>query len=498
MCVSGEEGRYVFANEAFAALVGIPLAELLASDPYQIWVETTHPDDLAVERDALERIAKGEIERFQIEKRLSARGGSPRWVRVDVVGAREPTGRLETITAFFTDIDEQKTAAAAIERLEAQLRQTQKLDAIGKLAGGVAHDFNNRLLIIMGYTELLKRALPLDSALAQHAEMVLSSAQRSAELTRQLLAYSRRQVLQPEPFDLNVTVDHMHQLLERVIGDRVELVTALGARHAVFSDPGQIEQVILNLAINARDAMPAGGRLTLETCDLSLPSEGDGSPPCNDYVVLIVSDTGTGIPQDVLPHIFEPFFTTKEVGQGTGLGLSMVDGIVNQSGGAVKVATRVGAGTRFEVRLPRAREPAAPSLPYKAVSAPHRALNLETVLICDDDEDVRRLLMDILGLRAYSLLEARNGRHALELAHAHEGRIDLLITDLVMPGLGGIDLAAALRARDPSLRVLYVSGYTEKADLLAAPLDPRTQFLAKPFLPGDLTRAVFDMLESHV
>jgi len=493
MCVSGEKGRYVFVNDAFARMVGRSRDEVIASDPYAIWVEVTHPDDLTPEREALERVAKGEIDRFQIEKRIVAPGREPRWYRADVVAAREPNGRLESITGYFTDIHEQRAAVEERDRLEMQIRQTQKLDALGKLAGGVAHDFNNRLLIIVGYTELIKRELPASSPLSAYADLVLASAQRGGELTRQLLAYSRRQVLQPEAFDLNQTVDGMRRLLERLIGDRIELVTSLAAQQPVFSDPGQIEQVILNLAINARDAMPGGGRLTLETRDVHLRANSDPVLQEGDYVMLGVRDTGVGIPEDVVPHIFEPFFTTKAVGQGTGLGLSMVEGIVSQSGGAVRVTTSVGQGTRFTVHLPCA--PDVPPPRYRTLNATPRRLAVETVMVCDDDDDVRRLFVDVLNLRGYRILEARQGRHALDVAAEHEGPIHLLITDLVMPELGGIELATELRKRDPTLRVIYVSGYTEDADRLAEPLGPNTRFLAKPFLPGDLTRVVFGMLE---
>jgi two-component system, cell cycle sensor histidine kinase and response regulator CckA len=476
--------------------VGRSVAEIMATDPYQIWLEVSDPQDLEEERRAMGRVAKGEIEGYRFERRMIPRGGEPRWVRVDFLATREPNGRLEYITAYFTDIHEQHAASLARERLEAQLRQTQKLDALGKLAGGVAHDFNNRLLIIMGYTELLRSELPADSGLAEQANMVLASAQRSAALTRQLLAYSRRQVLKPEAFNINETVDRVRSLLERLIGERIQLVTALGAHNAVYSDPGQIEQVILNLAINARDAMPQGGRLVLETSDVALGPGEDAGLPAGDYVTLCVSDTGIGIPEEIVPHIFEPFFTTKEVGQGTGLGLSMVEGIVRQSGGAVRVATRVGQGSRFSVHLPRASD--APPARYQAVSAAPQAISrFETALVCDDDDDVRRLLAAVLTMRAYTILQARSGKDALEVAGRHQGPIHLLVTDLVMPDLGGIELAAELRRRDPGLCVLYVSGYTEDAANLSEPLDPHTRFLSKPFLPRDLTSAVFSMLEQR-
>ncbi len=496
LCVSGAKGRYVFINEAFAKMLGHDREELLARDPFEVFAEVTPADEFELERAVIGRVARGEIDSYQLDKRVIAKSGESRWVRMDAFASRDAEGRLECMTAFFTDTEQQRALALAQEKLQAQLQEAQKLGAIGKLAGGIAHDFNNRLVIIMGYGELLKRGLPADSPLAHHADMVLASAKRAAELTRQLLAYSRRQVLKPEAFDLNEMAERMKQLLSTAIGDRVELLTVLGATREILADPGQIEQVILNLALNARDAMPGGGRLTLETKDVTFgPSEHPTLPP-GDYVSLVVSDAGTGIPEGVLPHIFEPFFTTKETGQGTGLGLSMVEGIVHQSGGATGVESTVGKGTTFTIHLPHAHARAVPaSVRVPSESARPRDVSFETVLVCDDDDEVRELLVKVLGLRAYSILSARNGRHALEVARRHEGPIHLLVTDVAMPELSGIELSAALRKRHPGLRVLYISGYTENADLLSAPLGPRTYFLAKPFLPGDLTSTVSSILE---
>jgi CheY-like chemotaxis protein len=359
----------------------------------------------------------------------------------------------------------------------------------------VAHDFNNRLVIIMGYAEVLKNSLPPGSEGVHQANMVLSSSQRAAELTRQLLAYSRRQALKPHAFDLNETVDRMRLLLERLIGDDIELVTTLRARNPVFSDPGQIEQVILNLAFNARDAMPNGGRLTLETRDQAIGPGAAFDLAPGTYVALIVRDTGTGIPQEIVPRIFEPFFTTKELGKGTGLGLATVEGIVRQSGGGIQVETREAAGTTFNVLLPRARAldriTAVPRL-----EPPKQLHRFESLLVCDDDDEVRELLASVLRIRAYHVLEARNGQHALEVAATHGGPIDLLITDLVMPELSGTQLAAELRKSHSTLKVLFISGYTEDEKVLSGALDPGDQFLAKPFLPGELARAVLGMLTS--
>jgi two-component system cell cycle sensor histidine kinase/response regulator CckA len=491
--VSGAKGRYVFVNDAFARMIGRTRDELMALDPFQVWVASAHPDDVEPERAEMGRMAKGEIDRFQFEKRVVAVTGETRWVRMDAVATRDPAGRLETVTAYFSDVEEQREMARMRQRLEAQLREEKKLGAVGKLAGGIAHDFNNRLVVVMGYAELLKRELPAESPVAGHAEMVLSSAKRAAELTRQLLAYSRRQVLEPDAFCPNEMTERIRGLLGTVLTDSIELVTVLGAKRSVLADPGQIERVILNLVLNARDAMPSGGRLTIETCDATF---GPGEHPtlqAGDYVALVVADTGTGIPEQDLPHVFEPFFTTKKVGQGTGLGLSMVEGIVHQSGGAVGVESAVGRGTTFTIYLPRALMPVTERSVAEETHA--RSGAFETVLVCDDDDDVRKLVAEVLRLRAYTILTARNGEHALEIVRRHGGPIHLLVSDLAMPGMGGIELGARLRERDESMRVLYISGYGNGADGLSAGRDPGVHFLPKPFLPGDLTRAVSAILE---
>jgi two-component system cell cycle sensor histidine kinase/response regulator CckA len=491
--VDGAKGRYVFANETFARMIGKTREEVLQSDPYQVAFETTHPDERVISRQAIERVAQG-ADHFQYEKRLVRSDGEICWVSVDLVPTRDQDGRMAFLTFYFTDIDARRNADATRQALEEQLRQAQKLEALGRLAGGVAHDFNNRLLIIMGQAELLRNALPSASPHVARTDLVLDSAQRAAELTRQLLAFSRRQVLKPQSFDLNAVVDNMLLLLERLIGPDSQLATVLGAIHPVVADPGQVEQVIINLAINARDAMPRGGRLILETKDVAvLGPEPSGLSP-GDYVALGVRDSGVGIPEAILPRIFEPFFTTKEVGQGTGLGLATVQGIVHQSGGSVRVESREGHGSTFTICLPRAREETAKAKPPPK-SPLARGAAFETVLVCEDDDGVRQLIANVLSLRGYAVLEAQSGRHALEVAAKQRDAIDLLVTDLVMPGLGGIELAAKLRERAPRLIVLYISGYTEQATLLSGPLGPDTHFLPKPFLPSDLTRVVCSILE---
>jgi two-component system, cell cycle sensor histidine kinase and response regulator CckA len=491
MCCSVRTGEYIFSNAAHAGFLGYTPEEIVGGDPHQRWMQITHPEDFQRELDEHQRLAQGEITSFESERRCIRKDGEVHWARVTVVGSRDDKNRLEYIYVYFVDVHDHHTSIEARERLEAELRQSQKIEALGRLAGGVAHDFNNRLLVIMGYAEGLKHRFPPASVEAGQAEMVIASAQRAAELTRQLLAYSRRQVMKPRSFDLNETIDRMRRWLERLIGENIELVTELAAKQPVFCDPGQIEQVVLNLAVNARDAMTRGGRLTLETYDTTV-HETD-QLRAGDYVVLVARDTGSGIPNSVLPRIFEPFFTTKEVGSGTGLGLAMVDGIVRQSGGAVSVESAPETGTTFSVYLPRATV-SADRASEISPEPPSRDLTFETLLVCDDDDGVRRLLVDLLRVRSYHVLEACNGKHAIQIARSHSGPIDVLITDLVMPEIGGVELASTLRRHRTNLKVLYVSGYTDNEAVLSGALGPGENFLGKPFLPGELVRAVLGLL----
>jgi CheY-like chemotaxis protein len=301
-------------------------------------------------------------------------------------------------------------------------------------------------------------------------------------------------VLQPQVVDLNSVVDQMRPWLERLIGEDIELTTSLAADYPILSDRGQIEQVIMNLAINARDAMPRGGRLTLETKSVTLTDHDSSAMPKGDCVALVMSDSGAGIAEDVLPRVFEPFFTTKDVGRGTGLGLATVEGIVHQSGGSVRVESVIGQGSTFTILLPRASE-ATPQARPPAQIPIARGPDFETVLVCDDDDGVRELVANVLKLRAYTVLKARNGKHALAVAEEHQRPIHLLVTDLVMPELGGIELAGELRRKHAQLCVLYISGYTEDVTIVSGQLAPGTSFLPKPFLPSELTRSVCSILE---
>jgi PAS domain S-box-containing protein len=492
---SFELNKFLEVNQAYCDFLGYSREEVLAADPYQHWMTTTLPDDYDVERPLLQRVVTGELDRYRVEKRYVRKSGEVRWGQLSYSCIRDDRGRVRLSIITCADIQDHKRALEARDKLEGNLLQAQKLETVGRLVGGVAHDFNNRLLVIMGYADLLKRGSAHDSVLASHAEVVVSSARRAADLTRQLLAYSRRQVLRPRPADLNAVVDGTRRMLERLIGERVELVTVLGAKYPMLADPGQIEHVLMNLTLNARDAMPDGGRVTLETFDVevSLESPLESLAP-GAYVALSVSDTGTGISEAARKHIFEPFFTTKDIGRGTGLGLATADGIVRQSGGGIGVKSSEGHGSTFTVYLPRAVDTASELTPARAEKSDYVPClpAVETILVVDDEDDVRKLLVDVLRFGAYRVIEARDGEQALELALAHDSPVDLLVTDIVMPGMSGMELADALRSRSPDLKVLFMSGYAERDRI--RPLHENEQFVPKPFLPAEFFRVVNQFL----
>ncbi|MDP3911069.1 MAG: response regulator [Gemmatimonadales bacterium] len=385
----------------------------------------------------------------------------------------------------------------AYKKLEHQFRQAQKMEAVGRLAGGIAHDFNNVLTAISGYTELLiEEAAPQDPRRGD-LEEIRTAAERAAGLTRQLLAFSRQQVLEPRVLDLNAVVAGMDKMLRRILGEDVELAAALAARLGrIKADPGQIEQVILNLAVNARDAMPGGGKLTIETADVELDDAYAGEHVAvvpGPYVMLAVSDTGTGMDAETKAKIFEPFFTTKGPGKGTGLGLATVYGIVKQSGGNLWVYSEPGQGATFKVYLPRVDEPAERPA---AAAAPARPIaGTETILVVEDNESVRRLVRTVLSGHGYTVLEAAEPAEALALVGRHGGEIALLVTDVVMPGMSGRELAQQVEAVRPDLLVLYMSGYTDDAIVNHGVLEAGVAFLQKPFTPAGLLRKVREVLD---
>jgi two-component system, cell cycle sensor histidine kinase and response regulator CckA len=376
-----------------------------------------------------------------------------------------------------------------------QLRQSQKLEGIGRLAGGIAHDFNNLLTAINGYSDLMLRRLCEGDPLRRNAEEIRKAGERAASLTRQLLAFSRKQVLQPLVLDLNAVVADMDKLLRRLIGEDIDLVTSLEPKLGrVKADPGQIEQVVMNLAVNARDAMPRGGHLTIETRNVYLDktyAHSHVSVHPGRYVMLAVSDTGIGIDAKIREHIFEPFFTTKEAGKGTGLGLSMVYGIVKQSGGNIWVYSEPGHGTAFKIYLPQIEEEASTE---SSVIASEVVRGTETILLVEDEERLRELIREILEMEGYTVLAASNGHEALSICEQHEGTIDLLITDVVMPEMSGRELAESLEHNCSDVKVLFMSGYTDDAIVRHGVLEASAFFLQKPFTPDALSRKVREVL----
>ena len=397
---------------------------------------------------------------------------------------------------FFESVAGMIAVAIEREQLERQFRQSQRLEALGQLAGGVSHDFNNLLSVIMGQAEILRRRLPNDERLLRSADEILKATDRAAGLTRQLLAFSRKQVLQPKPIDLNLVVADMEEMLHRLIGEDVELVTSYAPSLGdVMADPGQVEQVIMNLAVNARDAMPRGGRLAIETRNL------DGGLECGHvhpqtargpHVVLEVRDTGTGMDADTLARIFEPFFTTKEDGKGTGLGLATVHGIVQQSGGYLCVASEAGRGTSFRVHLPRIDQVrrSAGEVPRPAIEV---AGGTETLLLVEDEAALRSTLSEALVGAGYCVLEATGPAHALALASSR--RIDLVVSDVVMPRMSGPEVVKRLKVSQPEMKVVFISGYAGDHLSRQGDLDAGSRFLQKPVRPTALLEAVRAVLE---
>ncbi len=398
--------------------------------------------------------------------------------------------------AYFQKVESEKQRADFIEE---QLRQSQKMEALGRLAGGVAHDFNNLLTAILIYSELFLQKLDETDPLRKHIEEINKAGMRASSLTRQLLAFSRKQILQPKVINLNSIVEEMKDMLKRLIGEDIDLITLLDPQlGTIKADPGQIEQVIMNLAINSRDAMPQGGKLIIETENVS-PNSDAGLPvklrgqTCS-HIALKVSDTGCGMDKETLSRIFEPFFTTKEEGKGTGLGLSTVYGIVNQSNGDIQVESEPGRGTTFSIYLPQAVEPRASVETRSSAEDKQRAS--ETILLVENEEIVRVLIQSILKSQGYKVLEAANGKEAVRICNQYEGVIDLLLTDVVMPQMSGRQLAEALVESRPDMKSLFISGHTEDAVVRYGVLVSGVNFLQKPFVPEALIRKVREVLRS--
>ena len=407
-------------------------------------------------------------------------------------------GKAVGVQGVARDITERKRTEQALRASQLQLQQSQKLEAVGQLAGGVAHDFNNLLTAIIGYSQLSLRRLDSEDPVARNINEIMKAAGRAASLTRQLLAFSRKQILEAKVLDLNLVVNDMSQMLRRLISEDVELSTiAATDLDKVKADCGQIEQIIMNLAVNARDAMPSGGKLTIETANVVLDDEyAQQNLPTEPgaYVMLSVSDTGVGMDQQTLSRIFEPFFTTKAIGKGTGLGLSTVYGIVKQSGGYIWASSELGRGTTFRVYLPRV-DALTVKEKLRLVSPP-APRGSETILLVEDDEQVREIVRQILERQGYRTITAPNGEQALAVAHRHIGRIHLTITDVVMPQMNGRELAERLAHSRPDMKILYMSGYTDDATMRLGLLDKQFQFIQKPFAADALASKVRDTLDA--
>jgi signal transduction histidine kinase/ActR/RegA family two-component response regulator len=383
-----------------------------------------------------------------------------------------------------------------LNRAEEELRHSQRMEAVGRLAGGVAHDFNNLLMAIMGHSEMLLKQLD-DGPMAFHAREILKAGERAASITQHLLSFSRKQRLNEKVIDTNGIVDNMKNMLQRLIGEHIELITITNHTGQIKGDQGQMEQILLNLVVNARDAMQDGGRLLIETSDVETTSAVPGGifqAPPGSYVMLSVSDTGSGISYDILPHIFEPFFTTKGQGRGTGLGLSTVYGIVKQWGGEISVYSKPGRGTTFKIYLPRIEE----ERPFVTTEIVNQETidGSETILLVDDEEVVRRIIHEILLVRGYKVLEAADVGQALQISKRHTGPIHLMIADLVMPHMNGRDLALKLQAYHPEMKVLYISGYTNDIIVRYGLNQGDPSFLQKPFTADALSLKVRELIES--
>jgi PAS domain S-box-containing protein len=485
------------ARELLGLRPGTPL------DTVQDALSMVHPEDRALLESDLEFV-HGQVppdRRFRI---VRPDNGQVRWFERRVRLTSEQTGSTVWRRGILTDITERVNAEealagseAALRRAEEQLRQSQKLEAIGRLAGGVAHDFNNLLSVILGYGDILLGDLKPGDPIRADLEAIRRAGQQAAELTRQLLAFSRQQVLTLRVLDLSDIVRAGEKMLRRLLGEDIELIARTTHEPALIrADAGQIDQVVMNLAINARDAMPKGGKLTLETKNVVLDEayarDHLGVTP-GPHVMLAVSDTGVGMDRDVQTHMFEPFFTTKEKGKGTGLGLSTVFGIVQQSGGNIWVYSEPGAGTAFKIFLPKADEAQA-SPPEPA--APATLHGTETILLVEDQDEVRQVAREILRRYGYHVLEARNAGEALLSCERHARAIHLLLTDVVMPQMSGRELAEWLGPLRPDMRVLFMSGYTEDAILHHGILDSGFAYLQKPLVPDSLARRVREVLDA--
>ncbi|MEZ5285209.1 MAG: response regulator [Vicinamibacterales bacterium] len=473
--------RPIYLSGAWEQIWGRPTQE--AFDDQTLWFHTIHPDDRQGVLDNQIRIAAGEptVDVFRIERP----DRSWCWIRTRAFPVRSQNGQVQRMVALAEDITETR-------RSDEELQQSQKMEAIGRLAGGIAHDFNNLLSAILGFSDLLLEDLGADHPSHPDVDQIRQAARTAETLTRQLLAFSRRQILQPQDVDLNDAVRSVQNLLRRALGKSIALDVRLAdSLGRIRADAGQMEQVVMNLILNARDAMPGGGRLTIET--LNVAPEGADTPQAETpHVMLVVSDTGTGMDEETMKRVFEPFFTTKGTGKGTGLGLATVYGIVKQNQGAIQVESTVGVGSTFRVSFPVTNLPELrrPNL----VPTTEAGGGTETILVVDDQQDVRAVVGEILRRHGYTVLEAGSGPQAIGLAASYRERIHLVLTDMQMPDMGGHELADRLVASLPGLRVVYMSSFTNDQRLAEGVRDATLAFVQKPFTPAVLLGTIREAL----
>jgi len=493
IAVVDTKGNRLYSSPSYEKILGYSPEDLQNSTG----LDQVHPDDRAkvvAASDEAKRTGVGS----RLEYRIRHKSGAWRILESTASAVRTANGETEKLVIVNRDITERKQAEGELKEREHQLRQAHKMEAVGRLSGGIAHDFNNLLSVIIGYADELEDSRDDTEKLHKHAEQIKKAGERAASLTRQLLAFSRQQVLQPRILDLNSVVADLAKMLRRLIGENIELTLALDpAAGRVKADQSQIDQVIVNLVVNARDAMPEGGKLTIKTTDTELTDKQAAKMPYvqpGSYVQLTVTDTGTGMDAETISHIFEPFFTSKEKGQGTGLGLSTVYGIIKQSGGYIWVRSAPGTGTSFKILLPQVAD-AVTALSAQIQPASAGGAR-STVLLVEDEDSLRDLISELLERHGYRVLATSNGAQALETAGHCQDQIHLLLTDIVLPGIGGPVLAKQLAASRPVMRILYMSGYSEFNSFGHGDLPPGARLLHKPFTKETLLRDVAEALSA--
>ncbi|MBX7218987.1 MAG: response regulator [Blastocatellia bacterium] len=474
----------VYANDGFEQMTGYPLEVALGHNCRFLQGPNTDLEAVARLRAAIaaSRACTVEILNYRQD-------GTPFWNALSVNPVTDEQGTLKYFVGVQSDVTERK-------KLEEQLRQSQKLEAIGRLAGGVAHDFNNLLTVIISHSEQVVNLPEISPSIRKSVQAIREAGDRAAALTRQLLGFSRQTMLQPRVLDLNSIIANTAKMLVRLIGEDIQISTVLDPNlKPVKVDPTQLDQILINLAVNARDAMPYGGKLSIETANILFQEDATSSHlDCKAglYVMLAITDTGCGMPPEILAHIFEPFFTTKEVGKGTGLGLAMVFGIVKQSEGTIHVYSEPGQGTTFKIYFPAMAAQAGLPIPE---TNEEEGLGSETILLIEDDEGVRQLVLTSLELYGYKVLAAQDGQEAFRIANAQAEPIDLVLTDIVMPHLNGPQVAKQLKMQFPHLKVLFMSGYTDDTVIRHGLLEAQVAFIQKPFTPLSLTQKIRQVLD---